>query len=228
MLNEDIAEVFNASGPEYESSATELINLCASMLVERLQVDAGQDLVDLGCGAGISIAHAESRLSGGSALGIDLSRVQLELARERFRRSPLQPRFIQEDAGATSLADRSADAVSLGLVLPYSERPQQLVKEATRLARLGGRVAATVIGAPFFGVPGTRLLGLLERRGVAWPEIELQFESEGSGPAGAALRGRRPAPRRCHDRRDRARILVGQLRRMVANVARVRLPAPRS
>ena len=176
MLNEDIAEVFNASGPEYESSATELINLCASMLVERLQVEAGQDLVDLGCGAGISIAHAESRLSGGSALGIDLSRVQLELARERFRRSPLQPRFMQEDAGATSLADRSADAVSLGLVLPYSERPQQLLKEATRLARLGGRVAATVIGAPFFGVPGTRLLGLLERRGVAWPEIELQFD----------------------------------------------------
>lgn len=176
MRNEDIAETFNAAGRDYEDNARDLIQLAASELVERLQLEAGHDLVDLGCGAGVSIARAESRLTRGSAVGVDLSRVQLELARERFRRSALQPRFVQEDANATSLADRSADAVSLGLVLPYSERPQHLLKEATRLTRLGGRVAATVIGGPFFGGPGTRLLGLLERRGVAWPEIELQFD----------------------------------------------------
>lgn len=176
MRNEDIAERFNASEREYESSATELINLSASTLAERLQLSAGDDLVDLGCGSGALIAHSEQRLTSGSAIGIDLSRVQLELARERFRLSPLEPRFIQEDASATSLDNRSADAVGLALVLPYAERPQQLLKEATRLSRLGGRVAATMFGAPFFGAPGTRLLGLLERRGVAWPEVEMQFD----------------------------------------------------
>ena len=176
MRNKDIAETFNASGRDYEPSAPELINFAASELVERLDLSANDHFVDLGCGAGALIAHAEARLSCGSAIGIDLSRVQLELARERFRDSTLQPRFVQEDAAATSLRHRSAGAVGLGLTLPYAERPRHLLKEATRLTRIGGRVAATVIGAPFFGAPGTRLLGLLERRGVTWPEVELQFD----------------------------------------------------
>ena len=176
MRNEDIAETFNRSGPDYEASAPDLINLAASELVERLQLSEDADLVDLGCGAGALVAHASATIVRGSAIGVDLSRVQLELARDRFRRVPLEARFINEDASATSLPNRSADAVGLGLVLPYAERPQQLLKEATRLARLGGRVAATIIGSPFLGPPGTRLLGLLERRGVAWPEVELQFD----------------------------------------------------
>ena len=176
MRNEDIAETFNRSGSGYEASASELINFAASELVERLDLVADTDLVDLGCGPGVLIAHAQATLTQGSAIGLDLSRVQLELARDRFRRTPLQPRFIQEDASATSLPDRSADAAGLGLVLPYAERPQLLLKEATRLVRLGGRVAATVLGSPFLGSPGTRLLSQLERRGVAWPEVELQFD----------------------------------------------------
>ena len=176
MRNEDIADRFDSSGPDYEASAPDLIQLAASKLVERLRLSPDDDFLDLGCGSGALIAQAEGALTGGTAIGIDLSRVQLDLARERFRRSPLQPRFIHEDVSGCSLRSRSADAVGLGLVLPYSDRPRQLLKEATRLCRIGGRVAATIIGAPFFGAPGTRLLGQMERRGVAWPEVELQFD----------------------------------------------------
>ncbi len=176
MRHEDIAESFNRSGAAYESSARELISFAASELVQRLHLQEDDDLVDLGCGPGVVMAHAAEALSRGSAIGVDLSRVQLELARERFRLSALRPRFIQEDACATSLRSRSASAASLGLVLPYAERPLLLLKEATRLVRLGGRVAATVIGSPFFGSAGTSLLGQMERRGVVRPEIELQFD----------------------------------------------------
>ncbi len=176
MRNEDIAAVFNRSGADYEASAPALITHAATALLQRLHLSADADLIDLGCGAGIVTALAEPALTGGSAIGVDLSRVQLDLARERMRRSPLMPRFIREDAGATGLPGRSADAVSLGLTLPYVERPLALLKEATRLLRLGGRVAATVIGSPFFGSAGTRLLSQLERRGVAWPEVEMQFD----------------------------------------------------
>ena len=176
MRNEDIAETFNRSGADYEESAPELINLAASELIKRLSLQPDTDLVDLGCGPGTVIAHAAPVLSRGSAVGVDLSRVQLELARYRFRRSVLAPRFIQGDAAATGLRHQSADAVSLGLVLPYAERPLLLLKEATRLTRLGGRVAATVVGTPFFGSAGTRLLGQLERRGVVRPDIEMQFD----------------------------------------------------
>ena len=177
MRNEDIAETFNASGADYEASAQDLINLAASELVARLNLQPGQDFIDLGSGPGAVVAFAEPHVSGGSAIGIDLSRVQLALARERFRLSPLQPRFMQRDAEATGLRSRSADAVGLGLVLHYSYDPKKLLTEAVRLTKLGGRVAATILGPPFFGSPGARLLVQMERRGVLWPEVELQIDS---------------------------------------------------
>ena len=176
MREQDIAEAFNASGAAYAETAPELIQIAATALVERLSLASDDLFIDLGCGPGTLIACAEPQLRRGGAIGIDLSRVQIELARERFRDSHVRPRFIQQSALEATLPSRSAAAVGLGLTLPYAESPLQLLREATRLTRLGGRVAATVIGSPFFGAPGTRLLGVMERRGVALPELELQFD----------------------------------------------------
>lgn len=175
MRSEDIASVFNSCGTTYEESASDLIQFAAARLVERLQLQPGQSFVDLGCGPGTLIAHAEPLLEDGSAIGVDLSSEQLTLARRRFQRSQLTTRFIQSEADRADLIRRSADAVGLGLVLHYADRPVALLSEATRLARPGGRIAATVIGQPFLGAPGIRYLGQLERRGVAWPDLELQF-----------------------------------------------------
>ena len=176
MRSEDIADVFNRAEARYEASASELIHFAASRLVERLDLQPGQDFVDLCCGPGTLLAHAAPLIEGGSAIGVDLSSEQLSLARQRFHRSPLMPRFIQCDAAHTDLRRRSADAVGLGLALNYSERPVALLNEAARIVRPGGRIAATVIGQPFLGQPGIRILGQLERRGVAWPDLELQYQ----------------------------------------------------
>lgn len=170
---ENIAATFDASAADYEHSAPELINFAASELIQRLQLEPDHRFVDLGCGPGTLCAFAEPVLAHGEMIGVDLSRVQLARARERMRRSPIRPRFLHQDATATELASRYADAVGLGFVLPYAERPERLLKEATRLARIGGRVAATMLGHPFFGAPGNRVLALLERRGVAAAELQL-------------------------------------------------------
>ena len=176
MRDQDIAEAFDASGEAYAASAPDLIQISAAAIVERLSLKPGDLFVDLGCGPGTLIGCAEPALGRRGAIGIDLSRVQIEIARERFRNSPVRPRFMQESAVNAGLPSRSASAVGLGLTLPYSESPLQLLREATRLTRVGGRVAATVLGSPFFGSPGTRLLGVMERRSVAPAEIELQFD----------------------------------------------------
>lgn len=172
----EIAEAFNRVGAAYARAGGPLINAPAEDLVERLELSAGMRFVDVGCGPGTVLSYAEAAMGSGEAVGIDLSRVQIEEARERFRRSALRPRFLQESAIASSLPDGWADAVGLGLVLPYAETPVQMLREAVRIAKVGGRVGATVWGRPFFGRPGGRLLDVLHRRGIPLPEVQIEYE----------------------------------------------------
>ena len=174
----DIAQAFDAAAADYGRLGAGFLGLYGAQLLERLALQPGADIVDLGCGPGILIALAERDVQLGSAIGVDLSRVQLALARERFRRSPLRPRFIHESAAATTLPNGCADAVALGFVLPYADAPERILREAARIGRRGARVAATVWGSPFFGAAGERLWDLTERRGIPAADVEGRYEPQ--------------------------------------------------
>lgn len=156
------------------------IDALAGLIVQRLQLRPSDSLVDLGCGSGALIALAEPALQRGGAVGVDFSRGQIESARRRFSdprpgNSKLRPRFIRENAEATSLADRSADGVALNFVLPYSDDPMRLVREAARIARPDARIAASVAARPLLGLPWDRLLAAARRESAEPPEIDDRF-----------------------------------------------------
>ncbi|MCC6175766.1 MAG: methyltransferase domain-containing protein [Chloroflexi bacterium] len=104
-----------------------------------LQVSKGQHVVNVGVGTGLDhmrLVHAVG--PGGLALGLDLSRVMLDLTRERTHAS-----VCQADALRLPLADEICDRAFCAYVLdllPENEIATVLA-ELYRILRPGGRIA---------------------------------------------------------------------------------------
>ena len=148
----------------------------AALLLERLAgLPDAPTLLDLGTGAGDMIALASPKLREGEAIGVDLSQVNLETARTRFHQAPFRSRFLHQNAVAVDLPDQSADAVSLNFLLPYSDDPVRILREAARIARTGAPVAASAAARPFLGQPWDRLLAAIRRRNAEYPDINDRF-----------------------------------------------------
>ena len=152
------------------------LDAAAALILERLHLAPDSLLIDLGCGPGTVIAAAQASLPSGQAIGVDLSRTQIEAARSRFRDSALPTRFIQHNAVSVDLPDRTADAVSLNFVLPYADEPVRLLREAARLAKPGAPVAASVASRPLLGQPWDRLLAAIRREDADHPQIDDRYD----------------------------------------------------
>jgi ubiquinone/menaquinone biosynthesis C-methylase UbiE len=113
----------------------ENVALCAAPL----GLTAGIRVVDLGCGTGVGTA-ALARLAGagGAVLGID--RHPALLAAARRHGGPPQLRFKRADACATGEHGASWDACWIDRVLAHCADPCQVIAEAARLLRPGGRL----------------------------------------------------------------------------------------
>lgn len=112
--------------------------------LEPVTVDASV-VVDLGCATGNSMRALEKRFRSARVVGIDLSRPMLERARAKrgwFSRSS----FVQADARALPLADRSVDVVFSNLLLPWISDPASLAGEVARVLRDGGVFAFATFG----------------------------------------------------------------------------------
>lgn len=113
------------------------------MLDTLLAVLPDQTVVDLGCGRGGPGLWLASR-SGGRLTGVDSSAVAIADAHHRRRLFPeAAARFQRADATDTGLPAGCADAVVTIDVLQLLEEPAALLREAARLLRPYGRLAAT-------------------------------------------------------------------------------------
>jgi ubiquinone/menaquinone biosynthesis C-methylase UbiE len=123
----DYAAMRNPDGPD-------------AALLDELVADLpdGATVLDVGCGDG---ARTLANLPPGT-LGLDFSRVQLELARERVPGA----RPLQGDMTALPVADDAVDAVTAYHAVfhvPRAEHPA-VYREFARVLRPGGRVLLTV------------------------------------------------------------------------------------
>lgn len=108
-----------------------------------LAVFAGRrvhDLVDMGTGTGRVLEvlgpHVER------AIGIDLSREMLSVARTNLERLSLSNCMVRQgDVAQLPLPAGAADAVTIHQVLHYATDPAALVAEAARVLEPGGRLA---------------------------------------------------------------------------------------
>ena len=98
-----------------------------------------QDLLDIGTGTGRIVEILAPRV--GRAVGIDLSHEMLLVARSKLERAKLRNCLVRQgDMYQLPLSSGSFDAVTIHQVLHYAEAPAEVIREAGRVLRPGGRL----------------------------------------------------------------------------------------
>jgi SAM-dependent methyltransferase len=113
----------------------------------------GERVLDLGCGAGRFVAAL--RDAGANPVGVEIAEAALERAR---RNAPGADLRLVEPDGSLPLEHGSVDLVWCSEVLEHVADTEQLLLEARRVLRPGGRLLITV---PFHGRVKAALIGLL-------------------------------------------------------------------
>ena len=103
-------------------------------------VTAGTRLLDVGCGAGLTLRLAADR--GADVSGLDAAEGMVTHARRRVPGAPV----VQGEIEQLPYADTSFDVVTGFNSFQYATRPAAALAEATRVVRPGGRVLALVWG----------------------------------------------------------------------------------
>jgi ubiquinone/menaquinone biosynthesis C-methylase UbiE len=118
-------------------------------LVNLAQLEAGESVLDIGCGTG-SLAIAAKRRVGqsGTVIGIDASPEMLVRARKKAMKAGANIEFRNDVAEALSFHDAQFDAVLSTVMLHHlpDEARKQCAREIRRVLKPGGRLLAVDFG----------------------------------------------------------------------------------
>ena len=108
----------------------------------RLGVGHGTALLDLGCGSGYAALLASEL--GADVTGLDLTPELLEIARQRVPAA----RFVEGGMDALPFPNDRFDVVVAFSALQFAADPRAATREAARVVRRGGQVAAATFAEP--------------------------------------------------------------------------------
>src|SRR5215831_5935150 len=111
----------------------------ARIFYEQLDIPAGCQLLDVGCGSG-QLALLAAR-DGVNVTGVDIAPNLVERARARAQAEGLRARFEEADAEALPFEDASFDVVTSLIGAMFAPRPELVAKELLRVCVPGGTIA---------------------------------------------------------------------------------------
>lgn len=111
-------------------------------VLDRLGAQTGTRLLDIGCGSGYAAAMAAAR--GATVTGIDITPELIAIARERVP----DGHFVIGGMDELPFDDGSFDAAVGFNAFQFAEEPERAVREAVRIVRPGGLIAATTFAEP--------------------------------------------------------------------------------
>jgi SAM-dependent methyltransferase len=147
-------------------------------VLQRLGVGSGTRLLDIGCGSGYAAAMAA--VLGARVTGIDITPDLIEIARERVP----QGDFRVGGMDTLPFDDESFDAAAGFNAFQFADDPAHAVREAGRVVKRGGLVAATTFAEPERN-ESTALHLALEPLRAAGPGRHVPYEL--SSPGGLEL-----------------------------------------
>jgi SAM-dependent methyltransferase len=111
---------------------------------ERLNVQPGEHLIDVGCGLGdVARGYAREVAPDGVVTAIDASEAMLAVARQRSSAIGVDVDFRVGDALALDVPDDSFDALRSERMLQWLPDPEAAFAEMVRVVRPGGRLVVT-------------------------------------------------------------------------------------
>lgn len=94
----------------------------------------GNDILDAGCGEGITLEKLVNRFPQGKIVGIDTEAENIDICRQH--NLPVQSGSVYD----IPFADKSFDTVLFSEVIEHLDHPEQALSEIARVLRPGGRV----------------------------------------------------------------------------------------
>jgi len=122
----------------YDASPNALLALDRRTISERLGSLRGLRVIDIGCGTGRWLVHAQEQ--GADVFGVDACE---EMLRAALRKPAIAPRLILAEACRLPVRDASADLTLCSFALSYFPDLIPAFHEMNRITRPGGRVVVS-------------------------------------------------------------------------------------